>query len=123
MVSKQMKYVIKGLWYTRNQTIKKRVEEEPHPPTLESVTEAIDGLDLEKFREKYTEIDVDDQFDRFRDHWLYKNDSRTGKPNYLKWTDWNRAFHSWCRQALKFAEEDEERKRKAEPEVMKLPEW
>ena len=55
MVSKQMKYVIKGLWYTRNQTIKKRVEEHrkglelmsvgiKYPEDIESEQIDIDGL-------------------------------------------------------------------------------
>ncbi len=68
----------------------------------ESVETAIDSLDLAKFAQKYPDVTVQAEHQSFKDHFLFKNDARTGKPNWQKWSDWNRAFHTWCRNAQRF---------------------
>ncbi len=68
----------------------------------EEVEQVIDALNLEKFRDKYPTLDIDDQHERFREHFLFKNDRQTGKPNWQKWSDWNRAFHRWCKNQLQW---------------------
>ncbi|MFH1117275.1 MAG: hypothetical protein V1792_25435 [Pseudomonadota bacterium] len=73
--------------------------------TRESVEAAIDGLDLAKFESKYPDLNVDDQFDRFREFFLDRNDSKTAQPNWKKWSDWNKAFHRWCATSLKWQQE------------------
>jgi hypothetical protein len=70
--------------------------------TKEQVEAAIDALDLPKFEKKYTAVNVPEEHRRFRIHFLAKNDAKTGKPNWRKWSDWNLAFHEWCRNSQKW---------------------
>ncbi len=69
--------------------------------TLERVQAVIDSLDLSKFRAKYPGLDMHNEHARFSDYYLGGNQSN-GKPNWQKWSDWSRAFHSWCRNAVRF---------------------
>ncbi len=71
----------------------------------EEVEQAIDGLDLGRFREKYPSLDIDREFESFRDYYLHQNNARTGRPNWKRWNDCSRAFHSWCRKASEWAQE------------------
>jgi len=121
---------------TRTSTIKNNTEKkEEHPPsplkgesvsskppkptrtpkgknTRESVEIAIDAIDIESFRKKYPYLDIDKELRDFKTHFLDKNDKATGKPNWIKWSDWNKAFHNWCNSPWK-------KTQTTEPEWMK----
>jgi hypothetical protein len=56
------------------------------------------GSDLAKYHKKYPDTDVEGCFEDFSEHFLCKNDLKTGKPNWLLWTDWNKAFWNWLRK-------------------------
>ncbi len=69
--------------------------------TIEDVQTSIDSLDLSKFRAKYPGLDIPNEHAKFSDYYLGGNQSN-GKPNWQKWSDWSRAFHTWCRNAARF---------------------
>jgi len=81
---------------------KKAPQAKPKTQTKEEVEQAVNALDLQKFRDKYSTLNIDTEFENFQDHFLAKNDLKSGKPNWLKWSDWNRAFHRWCKNAVKW---------------------
>jgi len=85
-----------------------------HTPsqTRASVEAAIDALDLQKFGAKYPSLNIPDEHDRFREHFLDKNDAKTGKPNWMKWSDWSRAFHRWCQNSMNW---NQERRHQSQP--------
>lgn len=71
-------------------------------PTRESVELEMNALDLEKFKKDHPNVNVYEEFEAFKDHFLWKNDTKTSKPNWTKWTHWGRAFGGWLRNAKKF---------------------
>jgi hypothetical protein len=73
------------------------------PMTRDAAEQAINALNLVRFVAKYTDLDVPTELDRFKDYYLGKNDPKTGQPNWMKWNDWNRAFHTWLRNARKYS--------------------
>jgi len=68
--------------------------------TKDETEEAIKeiGRDLGKYREKYPDTDIEGCFEDFSDHFLCKKDLKTEKPNWMLWTDWNKAFWNWLRK-------------------------
>ena len=94
---------------------KKKIQTDPTPPPSASAPRArgnlksfdetrkiIEALDLDTFRTKYPHLNIDDEYQAFYDHFLFANDLKSGgKPNWKKWSDWNRAFHNWCNKPWK----------------------
>lgn len=72
------------------------------PATQATVESEINSLDLGKFAKKYPSLHIPTEHEKFLEHFLFKNDAQTGKPNWRKWNDWNRAFHRWCRTAMEY---------------------
>ena len=61
--------------------------------------DALDALDLDKFREKYPTIDVEFEHQQCKDHHLAIQANYHGPK---KRTDWSRTFHTWCRNQVKW---------------------
>jgi hypothetical protein len=55
--------------------------------------EAMDLLELPKFREKYPHLDIDHEHSTFKNHHLARPGNFHGAKRV---TDWNKAFHNWC---------------------------
>jgi hypothetical protein len=87
---------------TAKRQSKKATKAEPATQTKEDVEQAINSLDLQKFRAKYSILNIEEELENFQDHFLCKNDLKSRQPNWKKWSDWNRAFHKWCRNSLKW---------------------
>jgi hypothetical protein len=60
--------------------------------------EAIDALDLQKFRDKYPHLNIDDEHFGFKNHHLAIPANYHG---FKKRTDWDRTFHTWCNATWK----------------------
>jgi hypothetical protein len=73
-------------------------------PSLAKAEMAIDAIDLPKFRSVYPDLDVNREYEAFKTKNLCGNDYRN-HPLWQKYWDWNRAFHSWLRNARKWQEE------------------
>ncbi|MEW6352237.1 MAG: helix-turn-helix domain-containing protein [Thermodesulfobacteriota bacterium] len=88
--------------YQPQATKAKRQRKNVAKPRFEDVKAAVEAVDLTELIAKYRDLNVDAEFEQWKDYVLYGVNKAGKAPWTLPYTHWDKVFENWLRNARKW---------------------